>query len=117
MRHLPANLLLIPACLCLLSCALVKAPFTVAGAVVEGTYNVGEKIVTAPIDAYDRRQARKDAEQEKADKEAEKKKPKQQPQMQPGTTPQSGTIMDSQPLPQTPLPAVDQPLPPLQPPQ
>ncbi|MFD0895664.1 hypothetical protein KBB96_01685 [Luteolibacter ambystomatis] len=84
---------------CLSSCAIVKAPFTIAGAVVEGTYNVGEKIVTAPIDAYDRRQARKDAEKEKSDKEAEKKKAKQ-PQMQPQQgMPQPGTIMDAQPLP------------------
>lgn len=93
------------------SCAIVKAPFTVAGAVVEGTYHVGEKIVTTPIDAYDKRQARKEAEQEKADKEAEKKKAKQpQPQPQQGI-PQSGTIMDAQPLPQ------ETPLPPIAPPQ
>ena len=39
-----------------------------ASTVVEGTYNVGEKIVTAPIDAYDRRQAKKDAEKEKAER-------------------------------------------------
>lgn len=86
------------------SCALIKAPFTVATTVVEGTYNVGEKIVTAPIDAYDRRQAKKDAEKEKSDKEADKKKAKQpQQQMMPQQgLPQSGTIMDAQPAPMPP---------------
>jgi hypothetical protein len=42
------------------------------GSVVEGTYYVGEKMVTAPIDAYDRRQERKDAEKAKKEKEDEK---------------------------------------------
>ncbi|BCU79861.1 hypothetical protein [Luteolibacter sp. LG18] len=106
MRHRLHWLLLPAASAGLSSCAIVKAPFTVAGAVVEGTYNVGEKIVTAPIDAYDRRQAKKDAEKEKADKEAEKKKAKQPQQ---GTSP--GNIMDAQPLPQ------QTPLPPIAPPQ
>jgi hypothetical protein len=54
------------------SCALIKAPFTIAGSVVEGTYYVGEKMVTAPIDAYDRRQERKEAEKAKKEKEDEK---------------------------------------------
>jgi len=96
---------------CFTSCAIVKAPFTVAGAVVEGTYNVGEKIVTAPIDAYDRRQAKKDAEKEKTDKEADKKKARQpQPQVmpQPGA-PQSGSIMDVQPTAPLPPPLPEAP--------
>lgn len=54
------------------SCGLLRAPFTIAGTVVEGTYYVGEKMVTAPIDAYDRRQERKEAEKEKKEKADEK---------------------------------------------
>ena len=54
------------------SCGLLRAPFTIASTVVEGTYSVGEKMVTAPIDAYDRRQERKEADKAKKEKAAEK---------------------------------------------
>jgi hypothetical protein len=54
------------------SCGLLRAPFTIASTVIEGTYSVGEKMVTAPIDAYDRRQERKEADKAKKEKAAEK---------------------------------------------
>lgn len=69
LRHSIPTLLMLPL---LSSCGLLKAPFTIAGSVVEGTYYVGEKMVTAPIDAYDRRQERKEAEKAKKEKEDEK---------------------------------------------
>jgi hypothetical protein len=66
------SLLISAALLAIPSCGLIMAPFNIAGAVVEGTYKVGEKVVTAPIDAYDRRQERKEAEKEKMEKEQAK---------------------------------------------
>lgn len=66
------SLLISAALLAIPSCGLIMAPFNIAGAVVEGTYKVGEKMVTAPIDAYDRRQERKEAEKEKMEKEQAK---------------------------------------------
>ncbi|OYV05818.1 MAG: hypothetical protein CFE26_09575 [Verrucomicrobiales bacterium VVV1] len=66
------SLLISSALLAIPSCGLIMAPFNLAGAVVEGTYKVGEKVVTAPIDAYGRRQERKEAEKEKMEKEQAK---------------------------------------------
>lgn len=66
------SLLVSAALLAIPSCGLIMAPFNLAGAVVEGTYKVGEKVVTAPIDAYDRRQERKETEKKKVEKEQAK---------------------------------------------
>ncbi len=71
-RRIFHSLLISATLLTISSCGLILAPFNIAGAVVEGTYKVGEKVVTAPIDAYDRRQERKEAEKEKKEKEQAK---------------------------------------------
>ncbi len=88
------------------SCALIKAPFTIAGSVVEGTCYVGEKMVTAPMDAYDRRQERKETEKAKKEKEDERAGRQKPP---------SG--VQPTPLPEPlPLPDVGGELPPIPPP-
>jgi|GEM_PF-5060659 len=90
------------------SCALIKAPFNIVGAVVEGTYAVGEKAVTAPLDAYDRRQERKEAEKAKKEKEEEKAGRQKPP---------AGTPGQPTPLPEVlPLPEESGQLPPIPPP-
>jgi hypothetical protein len=106
-RRIFHSLLISATLLATSSCGLIMAPFNLAGAVVEGTYKVGEKVVTAPIDAYDRRQERKDAEKEKKEKEQAKAgRP---------TTP-GGTMGQPTPLPE-PLPLPDGgELPPIPPP-
>jgi hypothetical protein len=65
------------------SCVLIKAPFQITGAVVEGTYNVTEKVVTTPFDAYERRRERKEAEEEAEKENAEKASKKQESSRQP----------------------------------
>lgn len=87
------------------SCGLLRAPFTIAGTVVEGTYYVGEKMVTAPIDAYDRRQERKEAEKEKKEK-ADEKAGRQKPAggAQPTPLPEPLPLPDGGELPPIPPP-------------
>lgn len=102
----------------LTSCGLVKAPFKVAGAVVEGTAKVGKKAYDRSADAFTKSDEEKAEEaKEEAEKEAkreleEKKKEADAAKREgavtpPGTT--QGQIPDDDYLP--PLPETGQPLP------
>lgn len=99
----------------LTSCGLVKAPFKVAGAVVEGTAKVGKKAYDKSADAFTKsdeekaEEAKEEAEKEAKRESEEKKKEAEaaKPVTPPGTT--QGQIPDDDYLP--PLPETGQPLP------
>ncbi|QJE95849.1 DUF6726 family protein [Luteolibacter luteus] len=59
--------------LALSSCGLVKVPFKVAGAVVEGTAHVGKKAYDASADAFGDTEEEKKAKAKKKKEEAAKK--------------------------------------------
>lgn len=112
MRLIVLSPLVIAGFILLPSCILISAPFKIVGGVVEGTYAVGEKVVTAPIDAYDRRQERKEAREAELEKKGLKDKEKDKQKQPAGGA--GGPVI---PIPQqTPLPPEDT-LPPLDPPQ
>jgi hypothetical protein len=96
-----ALIFLIPLTALLSSCVLIKAPFKITGAVVEGTYNVTEKVVTTPFDAYERRKERRDAEEvaEKEAEEKEKKKEESRRPSQPGYSPMQVPLSQDEYLP------------------
>jgi isoaspartyl peptidase/L-asparaginase-like protein (Ntn-hydrolase superfamily) len=60
------------------SCGLIKVPFKVAGAVVEGTAHVGKKAYDASADAFGDSEEEKKEKAKKAKEEAEKKKAEDQ---------------------------------------
>jgi len=75
--------------LSLASCGLIKLPFRVAGAVVEGTAHVGKKAYDASADAFSKSDEEKAADAEKkARKQAEKeaKDPAAEPAAKPADT-------------------------------
>jgi hypothetical protein len=64
--------LLFVVCCVLPSCGLVKMPFRVAGAVVEGTYVGGKKVANSTSEALEKRKLRKKKEEEEAARNAAK---------------------------------------------
>lgn len=79
-------------------CGLVKAPFRVAGALTNGAYAGGKKVVNASSDALERRKQRKEKEQEEAAK-AEAKQSQGIDPAAPGTMPlPSGTLPTEGPI-------------------
>lgn len=109
-------LLCVSTCTLVLSCGLVKAPFRVAGAVVDGAYVGGQKVAQSTSDAFEKRKLKKKKEEEEAAKKEMAAKPgTAQPQKT--ATPQ-GVLPppDSIPVSQAPaLPVDTQPLPPIEP--
>lgn len=99
------------------SCGLVRAPFKVAGAVVEGTAKVGKKAYDKSANAFKKsdeekaEEAKEEAEKEAKEKAGEKKAQAkilpQDPAQQPAPPPEPLPSDDYLP----PLPGTDQPLP------
>ena len=78
----PALAFIIAIALSLTSCGLIKVPFKVAGAVVEGTAHVGKKAYNASADAFgdseeEKKEKAKKAKEEAAKKQAEEKEARQ----------------------------------------
>ncbi len=65
---------LFAAVLGLSSCGLVKMPFRVAGAMVEGTARAGKKAVDSTSNAMERRRQAREAEKKAEEKKAENEK-------------------------------------------
>jgi hypothetical protein len=100
------------------SCGLVKAPFRVAGAVVEGTAKVGKKAYDKSASAFTKSEEEKAQEaKEKAEKEA--KEEAEQKKKDAATLPVEGVAPVSGPAPEAlpsddylpPLPGTEQALP------
>ncbi|MCW1914586.1 hypothetical protein OJ996_13440 [Luteolibacter sp. GHJ8] len=101
------------------SCGLVRAPFKVAGAVVEGTAKVGKKAYDKSANAFKKSDEEKPEEaKEEAEKEAKEKAGQtkarskilpQDPAQQPVPEPAPEPLPSDDYLP--PLPGTDQPLP------
>lgn len=97
------------------SCGLVKAPFKVAGAVVEGTAKVGKKAYDKSADVFTKsdeekaEDAKEEAEKEAKEKAEQKKKEAKLPPQNPALQPTSEALPSDDYLP--PLPGTDQPLP------
>ena len=95
----------------LTGCGLVKAPFRVAGAVVDSAYIGGKKVAKSTSVALEKRKLRKQKEEEEAAKqEAKEQAPK------PGEPGRLLPPPDSLPPNQGPIiPVDDQPIPPVEP--
>lgn len=102
------------------SCGLVKLPFKVAGAVVEGTAKVGKKAYDKSADAL----TKSDEEKAKEAKEKEKKEAKEKAEQQKKDAANPPANLPGNPVPPAvpqettpsndylpPLPGTDQPLP------
>lgn len=98
-------------CGALPSCGLVKMPFRVAGAVVDGVYVTGKGAVDASSSALEKRKARKEKEKAEAEKKEAKEKTEEPSVLPPpdAVTPAGGPVIpvDDQPLP----PILPEPLP------
>lgn len=101
----------------LASCGLIKLPFKVAGAVVEGTAHVGKKAYDASADAFSKSDEEKAAAAEKkAAKQAEKEgkkdkrdKDDKDPAAKPDAKPAEAEFLPE--VPAEPAPAVEPELP------
>lgn len=75
-------------------CGLVKAPFRVAGALTNGAYQGGKKVVNASSDALEKRKLRKEHEKEEVAKgEARKAGPSGEAIPAPTAPPTEGPII------------------------
>lgn len=100
--------LLLAGCYLLPSCGLIKMPFRVAGAVVEGTYVGGKKVAKNTSDALEKRKQRKQKEEEEAAKaDAREKTPQQKTGEPQGVLPSA----DSLPVDQSPAIPVEDTIP------
>ena len=108
--------MILPTAWTLSSCGLVKAPFKVAGAVVEGTAKVGKKAYDKSANAFKKSDEEKAEEaKEKEEKEAKEKAEQQKKDaanapanpVPPAVSPETMPSDDYLP----PLPGTDQPLP------
>lgn len=106
--------LAIPVCGLLSGCGLVKAPFRVAGAVVDTAYEGGRKVAKSTSNALEKRKAKKLKEEAEAAKKEAGEKPQQQEEVggSPGVLPPPDSIpVDQGPI----IPLDDQPIPPVEP--
>ena len=96
----------------LAGCGLVKAPFRVAGAVVDSAYIGGKKVAKSTSDALEKRKQRKQKEEEEAAKKEAKEGQKPKPAEPGGLLPPPDSLPPNQgPI----IPVDDQPIPPVEP--
>ncbi|RYD37312.1 MAG: hypothetical protein EOP87_03800 [Verrucomicrobiaceae bacterium] len=105
--------LVLAGCWVLPSCGLIKMPFRVAGAVVDGAYVGGKKVAKNTSDALEKRKQRKQKEEEAVAKaDARGQTPQKKTAEAQGVLPTA----DSLPVDQAPaIPVDDQALPPIEP--
>lgn len=110
MNRISGHTLILTAGLLLPSCGLVKMPFRVAGAVVDGVYVTGKSAADATSDALERRKAKKEKEKAEEEKKATAEKAKQEQEQEPSVLPPPDAVTPVQgPV----IPVDDQPLPPI----
>ncbi|WAC20357.1 hypothetical protein OVA24_03065 [Luteolibacter sp. SL250] len=105
--HFAGWALVLAGCLLLPSCGLIKMPFRVAGAVVDGAYVGGKKVAKNTSDALEKRKQRKQKEEE----EAAKKDARGQTPEQAGAPQGPSPSADSIPVDQSPAIPVDDTIP------